>query len=195
MRFNHHGRCSRLLCFESQLFAARCDPLHLFKQLPFESIQCDDHAPDVDAIAGGSQSLAFWDVASVYVKRSKECGGDDTRVPGAAEDDDEGNGAGAAAAELEDSADCGSVSFEVEGKNGMVDEEPYVTYCAATYKICNITGRYMNLVQWLVVDEAGVGLKGAKITIGTRGGDASVIVAHLTTDKNGLATIRLPWAS
>ncbi len=42
-----------------------------------------------------------------------------------------------------------AVSWEVEGKNRMVDDEPY-----------------MNLVQLLVVDEAGVGLKGAKITIG-----------------------------
>ena len=43
-----------------------------------------------------------------------------------------------------------AVSWEVEGKNHMVDDEPY-----------------MNLVQLLVVDEAGVGLKGAKITIGS----------------------------
>jgi hypothetical protein len=69
-------------------------------------------------------------------------------------------------------------SWEVEGKNHMVEDEPY-----------------MNLVQWLVVDEAGVGLKGAKVTIGTGGGNSSVVVAHLTTDKNGIATIRLPWAS
>jgi hypothetical protein len=71
-----------------------------------------------------------------------------------------------------------AVSWEVEGRNEMVEEEPY-----------------MNLVQWLVVDEAGVGLKGAKVTIGTGGGNSSVVVAHLTTDKNGVATIRLPWAA
>lgn len=51
----------------------------------------------------------------------------------------------AAPTEVED-----AVSWDVEGKNRMVDDEPY-----------------MNLVQLLVVDEAGVGLKGAKITIGT----------------------------
>lgn len=71
-----------------------------------------------------------------------------------------------------------AASWKVEGRNEMVEEEPY-----------------MNLVQWLVVDEAGVGLKGAKVTIGTGGGNSSVVVAHLTTDKNGFATIRLPWAA
>ncbi len=122
-------------------------------------------------LTGGPQSLAFWDVASVRVNAG--AGGES--APQKSEDDEyDEQEASAVTANDADSP----VSFEVEGKNSMVDDEPY-----------------MNLVQWLVVDEAGVGLKGAKITIGTGGGDASVIVAHLTTDKNGLATIRLPWAA
>ncbi len=92
------------------------------------------------------------------------------------EEDEEESTVKDVAAEATDVADA--VSWEVEGRNSMVEEEPY-----------------MNLVQWLVVNEAGVGLKGAKVTIGTGGGKSSVVVAHLTTDKNGIATIRLPWAA
>jgi hypothetical protein len=128
-------------------------------------------------VAGGPQSLAFWDVASVRVKKSRE--GKEAQSAAAiktAGDEDDEQGQETLNGAADDDSD--SVLFEVEGKNSMADEEPY-----------------MNLVQWLVVDEAGVGLKGAKITIGTRTGDASVIVAHLTTDKNGLATIRLPWSA
>jgi hypothetical protein len=136
-----------------------------------EDIVAEQHACADSSLAGGPQSLAFWDVASVRV--SAGTGG--ASAPQRSEEDEyEEQEAGAATANDADDR----VSFEVEGKNSMVDDEPY-----------------MNLVQWLVVDEAGVGLKGAKITIGTGGGDASVIVAHLTTDKNGLATIRLPWAA
>ncbi len=98
------------------------------------------------------------------------------RKPRDEEDEEESAMKDAAAEATADAAHA--VSWEVEGRNNMVDEEPY-----------------MNLVQWLVVNEAGVGLKGAKVTIGTGGGKSSVVVAHLTTDKNGIATIRLPWAA
>ena len=85
-------------------------------------------------------SQAFWDVASVSVRIGQSSGA--AHPSGDDENDDQED---SVANNTDD-----SVSFEVDGKNIMVDDEPY-----------------MNLVQLLVVDEAGVGLKGAKITIGS----------------------------
>jgi hypothetical protein len=119
------------------------------------------------------QALQYWNVASVKkIEGGKERESTQDIVNGAEENEN--------VEAMIDRLDVKveSCLWEIEGKNISCDDEPY-----------------MNLVQWLVVDEAGAGLSGAKVTIGTGGGDSSVVVAHLTTDKNGLATIRLPWAS
>jgi hypothetical protein len=122
-----------------------------------------------------SSLINFVTFFSVSMKKTEEAVSVVDHTPRNEEDEEEST-VKDVAAEATDVADA--VSWEVEGRNSMVEEEPY-----------------MNLVQWLVVNEAGVGLKGAKVTIGTGGGKSSVVVAHLTTDKNGIATIRLPWAA